>query len=218
MNAVDDLLTFVQSLGAVYREKIDSLLKIFQEVDAQTSRFRQASGLRCEPGCGRCCENPDVETTVLEMLPIAFELWRKNEAAPLLEKLAHPDVPELPGPCVFYRRDPMIPGHGRCSVYALRPLICRLFGFSAVVNKRNQNIFLTCRTIKKLHPRAYDRAYTAVLTDQMPIARMRDYSMKVFAIDPASGDKRMPINQALKMALEKVGMILKFTNLPESLP
>ena len=193
----------------MYQEKIDSLLKVFQEADEETSRFMHSSGLKCEQGCGRCCESPYIEATVFEMLPVAFDVWRRNEASPLLEKLAHSDV-AVSGRCVFYRPDPFVAGHGRCSVYHFRPLVCRLFGFSAAVNKHNRNILMTCNTIKRNFPEKYEPTHIDVHSGQMPIARMRDFSMKALAIDLDFGDKKFPINQALKIALEKVGLMLSY--------
>jgi len=38
------------------------------------SQFQKSSGLKCLEGCGRCCANPDIEASVLEMIPLALKI------------------------------------------------------------------------------------------------------------------------------------------------
>ena len=192
--------------------KIHALMEVFHDADEATARFRKDSGLACEQGCGRCCENPDVETTVLEMLPGAMDLWSHHKADAILEKLARLDG-DSSRQCVFYQPDPFVAGHGRCSAYSFRPLVCRLFGFSAWADKHGRDVIVTCPTIKRRQAKKLEKARQEVQKENMRIPRMTDYAMKIFGIDPGLGEKKIPINAALKIALEKVGMILNFEEL-----
>ena len=189
------------------------MMRLFQKADAETELFATNSGLKCKTGCGHCCENPNIETTVLEMIPVALDLLRRNESREVLNRLTDS---QPSGVCTFYRRDPFKKDHGRCSIYPFRPLICRLFGFSATMDKHQQNIFMTCQVIKDLYPEEYEKVSAAVKADRLPIARLRDFSMKVFSIDPVLGNKRLPINDALRIALEKIGLFLDLKSQKEN--
>ena len=96
-----------------FREYID--------LDRSVSHFQLTSGLRCPPGCGICCENRNVEASILECLPLADAVYRKNEAdrtlATLDENLSSEDRQ-----CVMFVADGSLEGRGRCSYYRYRPL------------------------------------------------------------------------------------------------
>ena len=184
------------------KRSVFSLLRLYGRLDRDIERFKKSTGIKCAAGCGRCCENPEVETTVLECLPIAVELWRQNQAEDWLKKA---EARQLSGPCVFYQPHPHMPGHGRCSVYPWRPLICRLFGFSANTDKNNQTTFVTCATIKKLYADQYIETQTRI-GKGLSIPAMFSYSLEVMNINPELGKKQLPINEAIKIAIEKVGL------------
>ncbi|MBS3906954.1 MAG: hypothetical protein KGZ49_07945 [Syntrophaceae bacterium] len=56
------------------------VLELYSEMDRQTAEFRNATGLRCLPSCGQCCESAPPEATVIELLPAAEELFSRGEA------------------------------------------------------------------------------------------------------------------------------------------
>lgn len=126
----------------------------YQGVDRSLSLLRRRSGLKCVPECGQCCRHVYAEASVLEMLPLASVLIRRKRADLWIQKLAR--LPEE-GRCIFYHADPKIATNGRCRIYALRPLICRLFGFVIRRNKGKGQV-LTCRRMKDIYPHQVDRA------------------------------------------------------------
>lgn len=111
--------------------------------------MRHEEGFRCIEGCVRCCTdsgNP-LELTIGDMLRISkrlsmnlnhfFEsyceiIWNKIPDTYLL-------IPSigLVFPCRFL-------DNGRCSVYALRPIHCRLFPEAIVAEKGNLGIYRNC--------------------------------------------------------------------------
>jgi Fe-S-cluster containining protein len=188
------------------KDKTRALRKVFKAVDRQTTQFQKAAGIHCERGCGRCCENPNVTTTVLEMVPLALELWEKGEAERWLQKAEA----DSGGKCLFYKPAPFQEGKGRCSIYSLRPLICRLFGFSAMHDKHGKPVFVTCPTIKKMFPGAYDNIQKRI-QEGLAIPQMSDFSQGVRNIDIELGTQQIPINWAIKLALEYVGMKMEYT-------
>lgn len=148
------IILFLPSRVGIYSNSMNAdvikqVEQIFQEIDRQTATLQAATGLHCPPGCGRCCENPEVETTVLEMMPLALELWQRGE---VLQWIDRSQAVEERGPCVFYHPDPFIPGNGRCSVYSWRPTICRLFAFATVTNKQGQPELAACVRQKEIMP------------------------------------------------------------------
>lgn len=188
---------FLRSLKPHDRTKVKSLLKLYQKLDADIAQFQKSSGLKCLEGCGKCCENPKVTTTALELIPLAFDLWQKNEGQTWLDQLSN----QTSAMCVFYKPDPLKPGNGRCSVYQLRPLICRLFGFSAMSNKHGDKQLLTCPIIKE----KFSKEISLFERNKISIPKTTDYTMPVKSLDPMLAEE-VPINEAIQNALEKVGL------------
>jgi Fe-S-cluster containining protein len=198
---------FLQLHGSASNgKKFQELFAVYARLEKQIRKFQGASKLHCKSGCGQCCENPHVETTVFEMMPLAHDLWKKNQAQEILKKIDD----ERKGVCVFYAADPSGTGQGRCTVYSLRPLICRLFGFSAKTDKTGAPQFVTCKVIKTCQAKEYARA-EEMIQGGLEIPIMADFAREVARIDPSEGVRQLPINTALKQALEKVGLRRKLS-------
>jgi len=91
-----------------------SVLELHSEMDRQTAElFRTATGLRCLPSCGQCCESAPLEATVIELLPAAEELFSRGEGQQWLERIASVRETER---CIFFQPDPLIPGNGHCQL------------------------------------------------------------------------------------------------------
>ncbi len=185
---------------------IQQVKEIFAQIDRQTAALQAATGLNCPASCGRCCENPEVETTVLEMIPLALELWQRGEA---LAWISRAQAGENRGICVFYQPDPFVPGNGRCSVYEFRPSICRLFGFATVNNKQGKPELAACIRHKEMMPETVAQTKAAI-ADGLPAPNFAQISIQLAMLDP-SGIERFPINQALTLALQRVGLIAQLT-------
>jgi hypothetical protein len=88
-----------------------------------------------------------------------------------------------------------------CRIYPVRGLICRLFGFSAVTDKNNKPKFAACRIIKASKPENSLKVNEFVAKGgKIPI--IPNLYRKLSAIDPGLGNEFLPINQAMKKALE----------------
>ena len=104
--------------------------RLVARVDAFAEGVRQRYGaqITCHAGCDGCCYQQ------LTVFPIeAHHLAQAVAALPLevrqhlLARLQRPDpdpwrLVDTPAPCVLLE-------HGRCRLYAHRPLICRIHGF-----------------------------------------------------------------------------------------
>ena len=172
------------------------MLELFSRLEAETSAFAGASGLRCPDGCGACCESPNVYTTVVELEPLAQELVARGEAEAALERAAAAG----PGQCVFYASH--APGQGWCTVYALRPMICRLFGFAAVRNKQGEPELAGCRVHKAAQPEAMAHARVLVAGGH-PVPMMTEWQQQAAELGTSATSELMPINHAIAQALER---------------
>lgn len=184
-----------------FEEKVNEVLKIYRIVDADVHSFEMMSGLRCLRFCSRCCINVKVTATVLELLPLAYWLYKKQTARFWLEKLDAVRA-DKERRCILLRFPKHSRNVGRCMVYKMRPLICRLFGFSAVIDKSNQPQLVTCKVIKKVYNASYLQTSRSLGT--LPVPIMKRYYAMLYPLDFIDAQKFYPLNEALRMAIETV--------------
>lgn len=188
-------------LSANSREVISRVCRLFSEVDGKVEELKNLTGVHCPPMCGICCGSLKVETTLIEMMPLAEDLWKKNEADIWLDRLnSAGDISS----CVFFRKDEEVPDNGRCLVYELRPLICRLFGFFTIRDKNGKYDYGSCGVMKRKYPDNYRRALKMVTEGAHP-SNVTDYSIQIISMGVGLDNKMLPINIAAKMAIEKIG-------------
>jgi Fe-S-cluster containining protein len=192
-------------ISAHQQDSINKVQELFHQLDQEIASFKSATSLGCVNGCGRCCETPAVFVTVLEVLPLAYELWKNGQALAVLEDIRN----DRKGWCVFYKPDALVAGKGRCTTYPWRPLICRLFGFSAKKDKYEKSELVTCSTMKEHCATEYDGASRRLTAGTLRAPLMSDYAMQVLTIDPALGKEQFPINQAIANAIEKINMVMR---------
>ncbi|MBX2940831.1 MAG: YkgJ family cysteine cluster protein [Cyclobacteriaceae bacterium] len=169
---------------------------VYLKLDEEIATFKKRSGLGCKSGCGKCCLKPDIEATALEFIPFAYQLYKQGKAIAWLEN-------PLLGNSLCAILDSNMSGVGHCTAYQYRGMICRLFGFSAKLNKYGHKELITCRVIKTEQPETFIAAYAETVAGaNVPL--MRDYYMKMYAIDWELSQKFYPINDAIKKAIETV--------------
>jgi Fe-S-cluster containining protein len=178
-------------------EKVQAVEGVFVELDRAIASFQSTSSLHCKFGCGKCCFKPDIEATPLEFLPFAHYLYQNNLAMDWFERLRSSDQPV----CLIL--NPTQSGAGLCSEYAHRGLICRLFGYSARVNKYGGKELVTCQIIKTEQKDAYETSQT-IISEGGDVPVMSHYYMQLHAIDPDLTRDFYPINVAMRRAIEVV--------------
>ncbi len=187
-------------LSKEYRSKISQVIRLYVEIDRKTTELKRETGLDCLEGCGFCCNSVKVEATVLEMLPLAYLLWKIGKGRECLELLRKTDEYST---CVFFKKDENLEWKGRCTAYTYRSIICRLFGFFALKNKEGKASYSVCKIIKENFPEQYKKAIESL--DKKPVRfSMTDYSMRIIAIGSEHEAKMMPINKATMLALERI--------------
>jgi Fe-S-cluster containining protein len=179
------------------------VLELYAEFDSSVKAFTIASGLRCPQGCGECCLSTKVEVTILELLPLAFHLFHTNQAELLIKRLERQPQESQ---CLLYRPDFTRAGLWGCSQYKHRGVVCRLFGFAGNRDRTGMPRLAQCRIMK------FDCSQPEVSSSSPPAYQlmplMSEAGIRITALHPELGTERLPINQALYEALQKVGMII----------
>lgn len=179
---------------------IESVTTFFSEIDSRIKQLKIATGLRCPSGCGVCCESRNVETTVLETLPLANRIYDAGEegfwASRIESALANNDAR-----CVFYAPEPDAPGSGRCSIYPWRPGVCRMFGFAARRDKHGCLEFRSCKRINtEFSDIVADVVHRLPRLPEIPV--YQNVFCQIMAIHPELGRRKRPINRAVMEGLE----------------
>lgn len=169
-----------------------NLQKLFNEMGETFSRYQQQTGLTCPSDCGHCCTNPQVEASVHEMIPMALKILDEGKLEEWVDRL---QTSEQDHCLVYIQNGPN--GRGKCGQYETRPSLCRMFGVAGYLNKHQSVTLSICKTIKEIHPHS-------VSPEDAPI--MAHWSNRMVSLDPQLIRDRLPINQALLRALEKVSL------------
>jgi hypothetical protein len=178
--------------------KVQLVEDLFHQLEQETTAFAKVSGMSCVSGCGKCCTYPDVEASPLEFLPWAFHLFLNGEAENTLLKLKEKNS----STCLIYQPLSII-DQGSCSNYKYRGLICRLFGSAASTDKYGKLRLATCKIIKEGQTEAYNSNQEA-LSKGLSVPIFSTYYMQLNQIDFHLGNIILPINKALKIAIEEV--------------
>jgi Fe-S-cluster containining protein len=178
--------------------KVQLVENLFSKLEQETAQFQQSSGLSCVSDCGKCCTHPDIEASPLEFLPLAFHLFLNGEAENTIIQLN-----KTKNTTCFSYKPLSIIDQGRCNNYKYRGLICRLFGFAANSDKYGNLRLATCTIIKEGQSEKCKSTAEAISKGQhVPV--FTEYYMQLNQIDFNLGNIILPINKALKMALEEV--------------
>ncbi len=169
-------------------------LALYRTVDEQTTVVSAGAKLGCPTGCGACCVRTPPHVSVADIAPVARAAIAAGEGEALHDRA----VATGAGPCVLFA-----PGQlpGGCTVYAIRPVICRLFAFAAVRDKHGALELAVCRehTVADPAAPARARAYLDGGGDAPVFAELQ-----LEAHDPDDGPAELvPINEALAAALER---------------
>ncbi len=180
-------------------EKISQVEDFYALLDKDLSMFQQQSTLSCLSGCSACCRSPHVEATVLEMLPLAFHLYKENKAEDFYTTL----LTATSSLCALYTPVQLLPGKGACASYPYRALVCRLFGSSFTRDKEGKSTMLICKSIKEDQPETYQKIeQEAKEENEFPM--VVNYHTQLSAIDYYYSQEQHPINEAMRRALEIV--------------
>ncbi|MFD3350962.1 YkgJ family cysteine cluster protein [Alteromonas macleodii] len=195
------------------RELSSQVMDVYQSLSQEFSAYQSSQSLNCVEKCGACCNNPDIEVSPLEMLPLALHLFDTGRA-----EQAFDELDSYSGfACKQYQRLSLDGKEGYCGIYEYRPGICRMFGAAGYKTKSGEATLSVCKPIKQAVPEKYAAALIAIQpawgqsnnSDPMSISNSKppmiaEGRQKLAQLDYELGDKLIPINDALRYILEKI--------------
>jgi Fe-S-cluster containining protein len=180
--------------------KVKLVEELFGRLENEITAFKSETNLECRTGCGKCCSTPNIDASPLEFLPWALHLFLNGKAEEMLEELNHKSNSN----CHLYRPLAVLDrDNGSCSNYRYRGLICRLFGYAASRDKYGKLRLATCKIIKEEQEQNYKDTEEAI-SKGLYVPIFSDYYMHLSQIDNRLATTLLPINEALKMAIEEV--------------
>ena len=182
-------------------EKSLEVRKVFDEFTLESQQFLEGSQLTCLSGCGFCCANPKVPATVLEFLPFALDMYQQGKAEQVLDLVESKTENDF---CIIYKATSEDGEKGFCSDYKNRGLICRVFSSSSRTNKEGNKEIITCKKIKEAKKDLYEKAMVSINNGELGVPSSSGYYTRLSNIDYALTKDSMPVNQAIKKALELV--------------
>ena len=190
----------------MYLHQLNTQVTAFlQELDARTAQFRTVSGLQCPTGCGACCLSAKVEATVLELLPLAMSLVGSDGGDRLVQRLSEPG---LAAHCVLYDPEGR---EGHCGAYAHRGVVCRLFGFAGNHDRCQVPRLAACKVMRAVNPEMVARSEALIELEPSLLPIFSEAGIRLCAMDPGLGARRLPINDAIREALAKVEVMRLYT-------
>lgn len=193
--------------------KVRLIEELFDRLEIEIRGFKSETHLHCNAGCGKCCSKPNIDASPLEFLPWAFHLFLNGKAEETLTLLSN----AASSNCFLYRPLSVLEHHkGSCGNYRYRGLICRLFGYAANTDKYGKLRLATCKIIKEEQSENFNVAEEAINKGKyVPV--FTDYYMRLAQIDLRLGITLLPINEALKMAIEEVLHYYAYRPFPDGL-
>lgn len=181
-------------------QKVRQVEELFEHLDNEITAFKSETSLHCLVGCGKCCSKPDIDASPLEFLPWALYLFLNGKAEEVLLELDN----SLITTCHIYRPLALLEEYnGSCSNYRYRGLICRLFGYAASRDKYGELRLATCKIIKEDQLENFNNTEEAI-SKGLYVPVFTDYYMQLSQIDFRLATTILPINEALKIAIEEV--------------
>ena len=175
-------------------QKIQKVETLQRQIDMSVAKFKSCAGIDCLSHCSECCSYPEILATPLEFLPFAYHAMKLG----LIDQWAE-ELENWKKPTCFFRKQ--TENTWGCRIYPVRGLICRLFGFSATFDKQGQPVFAACRVLKKAIPDKVEQIRIAKsLPGRIPV--IANHYRRLASIDINLGQEFLPINEAIKKAIE----------------
>ncbi len=194
-------------LGTSVGTHLCEIQRLYSQLDHTQRDFCNKLDIHCPSGCGKCCENffPYITTAEAEYLAMGILFEQREEE--VLKKLHSAENDH--SSCPLYRKDN--PYH--CSVYGVRPLICRLFGAAAVRDKDGRPSFRDCKYKEQKQMLSAEKLEST--GENLVI--MGDYGMQLEELQTEDPDT-YPLDEALERAIYKIKFLLQLDGNPEPEP
>lgn len=194
-------------LSSTFLEDLSGeILKIYEQIDQKVATFQKRTGLKCPPGCGKCCTSGNVKVAPLEFIPLARHLFQRGEENEWWLYLKE----KKEGPCIFFQTDLSKAKDGHCKVYPWRAATCRLYGFGVRRNKYGFYEPITCNFLKADFYNVINDLCQKNLEHLFPIYDY--YIIQIASLDPILSTTFLPVNQAIAKALEKFALVYQINS------
>jgi len=200
--------------GSVLEVVISAVGTTYRRLAADQAVFLAATAerglpLRSPPGCGGCCEPFVPDALPAEAAFAAAWILARDPGLGREVRAWRPgEVPTTP-PCPFLRRTK---DGRRCAIYPARFLICRLFGVSAVRDKRGSAEFRPCAHMPFAGEQTRGRGRSVLSGAGLSRAfgsappQMADYAAELVGLSPSEAGERKSILEAMPSAVARVGL------------
>ena len=174
---------------------------VFRELDEHLTQTTLKTGMKCAHLCNACCRTKNIEASPVEFIPLAAALYETRRIDEFLTLL---DKSDETGHCPLFLPDAWKEGKGGCWDYEKRGLVCRLFGFGYRLDREGIAELVTCKVLKDNTPEEVDKARQLGYKSPDTIPLFRNYSMQLYSIAPDLAIQQLPVNQAIRIAIEKL--------------
>ena len=175
--------------------------EVYAELEEHLEKITSQSIMKCLHLCNKCCDKIGIEASPIEFIPLAAYLYKTEKVDEFLKRL---DESDKTGYCVLFSPDAWKEGEWACLQYEKRGLICRLFGYGYRLNRDGIPELVTCKVLKETCPVEIANARQIGIEKPATVPLFSNYFMQLYSIDPNLGTTLMPINQAIRKAIEKL--------------
>jgi Fe-S-cluster containining protein len=192
--------------GTSVEPRLGALEELYREAEFEMEDWKRKSGVACPDGCGTCCErfHPDILPVEAELVA-AYLLLKRPDLLPRAETLVSEH-------CPFYA----VSGPGHCTVYPVRPLICRLFGFAGERDKAGVPRFRLCRHMTGRGERSFTDGELLARFGRVP-PLMQEYGMRLQSLEPRTGE-RLLVRDAVQRQLAALRFLLSLSDPDDNPP
>jgi Fe-S-cluster containining protein len=162
--------------GTLEKDNLDQIENIYNELNTKQDKFCNTFNIHCKKNCGECCKHFYPDVTRLEALYVAYGLIKDNKVDWALSLFDEFEKEGKFDHCPFYNDEV------HCSIYTIRPLICRLFNAAASTDKLNKPVFRSC----KYNDSKYCRNNDDFKVHQEDVITMEEFGEMVQSIDTSS--------------------------------
>ncbi len=178
-----------------FSKKTEKIFQIYEDIDQKITGIQENSCVSCVKGCGKCCQRFEPYISTLEAIPLAQFLEKNPDREQQFHKGVEENKKEWTA-CPFYDHD----NDNHCTIYSIRPLICRMFGFSAH-QKKNKREFSSCSLIENEMPEKVKVAQRLTQSG-FPVPIYQEVAKEAQKIDFDLATDYHPFSRSVEIALD----------------
>ena len=180
-------------------DRLKRIRKVYEKLEKKQQKFASTFNITCKDGCGTCCEHFNPNITEVEAEFLAYGLIVEGRDQEIYDALqVFDDNAEY---CPLYNKYDI---YKHCTVYKWRPLVCRLFGYAASLDKDGNPVYRTC----KYNDRNCDVSTEVLKKNKSSLVIMKDYGMMIEEIDSKKNRSNL-LKEELLRAIDKVNYMIE---------